>query len=813
MRIEAITIEAFRGFQKKHRFVFPNADVLLLNGPNGFGKTSFFDAIEWGLTGRIYRFEDDAERKQYRFIGNHFSDPTKPSVIIELKDRDNNQIHITRIGTAGLTSKTDSGSGLLKVSINGTQVPVELAEQKLYSLVVKDEWQNHVDINKSLFLTHLLCQERMNSILRGMKESERYDSLSALFGTDQFQRYRQLFQETKKKLEERQMNATHRKLLLSKQLETIEIDYSRLKEEIQEEETSDIRKNLSVMLRAYAAEYGCEWNLDNMAHYQEVFKELIQHQRALEDERTRIRQTEQRKSELAKAAVLSWKETAPKHKDTSVQIVYLEELQDMEQTLKKLSWLLNEQDKFQKAEETKKSILLLQQELLTKVELEKLRSEQLRHARDYFRKRLEDSYEKNDLYSSMRLSFLTVIDNLDSELRAGFLDAMQRIEDTYSVYKQKDQLVKEARVHYERCQKVAGQFEMHEKQHREFLQMVYDYASTRPDTHECPACGTPNIDAVHLLKHIEKKRNEIHPEFAELEEEVSKALQNLKGVETSFLTEKAHFQQSLTVADQFLQQKDEQVRTYRESNLRDLEQLDLYEKQIGLIGRSCEEFIHSAKKLDLEPAETTFRQNLETKHQFLQRTIQEKLALYPNLYLDALSGRLSECKTLLVKFQEEKTLFNNRMKEVGINIDESQETDLEVLQERIEFLQQEQIERITLLDKRETKIIQLQETYRTDTTVGRLQTLHAEIKLKEQEISSVDEEIEILNSYIEIALEVAQKVPEAVNKLNEKVMDQMFETMRSIFVRINSHPVFTEIDYDTDKKYNSNRYYSGTPVG
>jgi DNA repair exonuclease SbcCD ATPase subunit len=32
-----------------------NADVILLHGPNGSGKTSLFDSILWALTGTIER--------------------------------------------------------------------------------------------------------------------------------------------------------------------------------------------------------------------------------------------------------------------------------------------------------------------------------------------------------------------------------------------------------------------------------------------------------------------------------------------------------------------------------------------------------------------------------------------------------------------------------------------------------------------------------------------------------------------------------------------------------------------------------------
>jgi len=42
MRIRSLTIEAFRGFQEKRLFNFPDTNIIILHGPNGYGKTSFF---------------------------------------------------------------------------------------------------------------------------------------------------------------------------------------------------------------------------------------------------------------------------------------------------------------------------------------------------------------------------------------------------------------------------------------------------------------------------------------------------------------------------------------------------------------------------------------------------------------------------------------------------------------------------------------------------------------------------------------------------------------------------------------------------
>lgn len=53
-RIKSMEIEAFRAYRKRQEFDL-DADVVVLSGPNGLGKTSFFDALDYVCTGRIGR--------------------------------------------------------------------------------------------------------------------------------------------------------------------------------------------------------------------------------------------------------------------------------------------------------------------------------------------------------------------------------------------------------------------------------------------------------------------------------------------------------------------------------------------------------------------------------------------------------------------------------------------------------------------------------------------------------------------------------------------------------------------------------------
>jgi exonuclease SbcC len=54
IRVQRVEIENFRAYRRPQSFDL-DADVIVLYGPNGFGKTSFFDAIDFAATGDIGR--------------------------------------------------------------------------------------------------------------------------------------------------------------------------------------------------------------------------------------------------------------------------------------------------------------------------------------------------------------------------------------------------------------------------------------------------------------------------------------------------------------------------------------------------------------------------------------------------------------------------------------------------------------------------------------------------------------------------------------------------------------------------------------
>jgi exonuclease SbcC len=60
VRLETVTIKNFRAYRKPETFAL-GADVTILYGPNGFGKTSFFDAVDFAVTGGIGRIASSGD--------------------------------------------------------------------------------------------------------------------------------------------------------------------------------------------------------------------------------------------------------------------------------------------------------------------------------------------------------------------------------------------------------------------------------------------------------------------------------------------------------------------------------------------------------------------------------------------------------------------------------------------------------------------------------------------------------------------------------------------------------------------------------
>ena len=67
--LESVTIKNFRAYRAPMKFEI-GGEITVLYGPNGFGKTSFFDAIDFGITGSIGRLKT-TDSDHFREVAAH----------------------------------------------------------------------------------------------------------------------------------------------------------------------------------------------------------------------------------------------------------------------------------------------------------------------------------------------------------------------------------------------------------------------------------------------------------------------------------------------------------------------------------------------------------------------------------------------------------------------------------------------------------------------------------------------------------------------------------------------------------------------
>jgi DNA sulfur modification protein DndD len=79
-RLKSLTVGPFRGFARQEIFDL-NSQLVLIYGPNGTGKSSFCEALEFGLIGSVAEAESKRFRDQNTYYKNAYQDRFVPPVI------------------------------------------------------------------------------------------------------------------------------------------------------------------------------------------------------------------------------------------------------------------------------------------------------------------------------------------------------------------------------------------------------------------------------------------------------------------------------------------------------------------------------------------------------------------------------------------------------------------------------------------------------------------------------------------------------------------------------------------------------------
>jgi exonuclease SbcC len=98
-RLVSMTVEGFRVYRDKQTFSL-DAPVVVLYGPNGLGKTSLFDAIDYASTGRIGRLCTNQKRSPTEFarLATHLDKtPGTGSVRLDLRGEEANPTAVWKL--------------------------------------------------------------------------------------------------------------------------------------------------------------------------------------------------------------------------------------------------------------------------------------------------------------------------------------------------------------------------------------------------------------------------------------------------------------------------------------------------------------------------------------------------------------------------------------------------------------------------------------------------------------------------------------------------------------------------------------------
>jgi len=171
MRIEEVAVANFRGFCEERRISMP-ADVVIVRGPNGSGKTSFLDAIQWLLLGDVQRLRLGALKPAEDYLSNRYASGP-PFVEANLLGTSGEAVRVTRRGVGKS----------MQVQVNVGDEPPRIGDEA-------QRWLNTTmgsgpyDQGPIDFLRrYLLQQDDMREFL-GADTKERYKFIATLSGME-----------------------------------------------------------------------------------------------------------------------------------------------------------------------------------------------------------------------------------------------------------------------------------------------------------------------------------------------------------------------------------------------------------------------------------------------------------------------------------------------------------------------------------------------------------------------------------------------------------------------------------------------------
>jgi DNA repair exonuclease SbcCD ATPase subunit len=173
MRIRRLTIDGFRAFGSRYEFDL-DVGVVLLEGANGQGKTSFFDAILWCLAGTVPRLESKGDSA----IVSRYSRSGEANVIVEWEGAD---------GPVSVSRWTNGSDEKVVLKEEQQDAFGPRAELRLLDLlwpgISRSSGQEGQSVATAFTRSIYLQQDRLRDFLEADSDRDRFAAISELVGT------------------------------------------------------------------------------------------------------------------------------------------------------------------------------------------------------------------------------------------------------------------------------------------------------------------------------------------------------------------------------------------------------------------------------------------------------------------------------------------------------------------------------------------------------------------------------------------------------------------------------------------------------
>lgn len=176
MNIEKVVISNFKNYDGEISFDL-SKQITILHGDNGFGKSSFFDAIEWCLTNKIERYDlTEGDIKQDIINRNGSLESFQVSVYIEFGGN-----HLTRSFNV-----TNGEIGNTQVIVRGNNGETHRGQTRVENFLKSQHFKD-TNFAKGVYgqlikQTYILSQDQVTEFVTSEDSAERYRALANIMG-------------------------------------------------------------------------------------------------------------------------------------------------------------------------------------------------------------------------------------------------------------------------------------------------------------------------------------------------------------------------------------------------------------------------------------------------------------------------------------------------------------------------------------------------------------------------------------------------------------------------------------------------------